>query len=56
MVENIGLILNHLFGFRQSHSTIELTHRIEQRINEALENKQYSSAAFLDVSQAFYKV
>jgi hypothetical protein len=27
-----------------------------QRINEALENKQYCSAAFLDISQAFDKV
>jgi hypothetical protein len=27
-----------------------------QRINDALENKQYCSAAFLDISQAFDKV
>jgi hypothetical protein len=33
-------------GFRQRHSTIEKTHWITQRINEALENKQYCSAAF----------
>jgi hypothetical protein len=36
MVENNRLISNHHFGFRQRHSTIELTHRIVQRINEAL--------------------
>jgi hypothetical protein len=35
---------------------MEQTHRIVQRINEALENKQYCSAAFLDISQAFDKV
>jgi hypothetical protein len=45
MVENNRLISNHQFGFRQRHSTIEQTHRIVQRINEALENKQYCSEA-----------
>jgi retron-type reverse transcriptase len=49
-------IPNHQLGFRQKHSTIEQTHRIVQRINEALENKQCCSAAFLDISQAFNKV
>jgi hypothetical protein len=48
VVENNRLILDHQFGFRQTHSTTEQTHRIVQRINEALENKQYCSAAFLD--------
>jgi hypothetical protein len=32
-----------------------LTHRIVQRINEALERKQCCSAAFLDTTQAFDK-
>jgi hypothetical protein len=56
MVENNRLLPNHQFGFRQRHSTIEQTHRIVQRINEALENKQYCSAEFFDISQAFDKV
>jgi hypothetical protein len=55
MVKNNGLISNHQFRFRQRHSTIEQTHQII-RINEALENKQYYSAAFLDISQAFNRV
>jgi hypothetical protein len=55
LVENNSLIPNHQFGFRKRHSTIEQTHRTVQRINEALENKQYCSAAFLDISQAFDK-
>jgi hypothetical protein len=55
MVGNNGLIPNHQFSFRQRHSTIEQTHRIV-RINEALENKQFCSAAFFDISQAFNKV
>jgi hypothetical protein len=41
MVENNRLISNHQFGFRQGHSTTEQTHRIVQRINEALENMQH---------------
>jgi hypothetical protein len=56
MVENNRLIPNHQFGFRQRHCTVEQTYRIVQRINEALENKQYCSVAFLDISQAFDKV
>jgi hypothetical protein len=55
MVENNRLIRNHQCSFRQRHSTIEQTHRIIQRINEALENKRCCSAAFLDISQAFDK-
>jgi hypothetical protein len=55
MVENNRLIPNHQFGFRQRHSTIEQTHLIVRRINEALENKQYCSAEFLKISQAFDK-
>jgi hypothetical protein len=52
----LRLIPNHQFGFRQRHSTIEQIHRIVQRINEALESKQYCSAAFLEISQAFDKL
>jgi hypothetical protein len=46
VVENKRLIPNHQFGFRQRYYTIEQAHRIVQRINEVLENKQYCSAAF----------
>jgi hypothetical protein len=54
MVENNRLIPNHQFGFRQRQYTIEQTHRIIRRINEALEN--VCSAELLDISQAFNKV
>jgi hypothetical protein len=40
MVENNSLIPNHQFRVRQRHYTIDQTHQIMQRINEALENKQ----------------
>jgi hypothetical protein len=56
MVESNRLEPSHQFDSRQRYSTIEQTHRILQRINEALENKQYCSAAFLDISKIFDKV
>jgi hypothetical protein len=56
IVENRTLLPDHQFGFRQRHSTIHQTHRTVHKINEALETKQYYSAAFLDISQAFDRV
>jgi hypothetical protein len=46
----------HQFGSRPKHSTIEQTHRLIRGINNAIDNRQYCSAAFLDISQAFDKV
>jgi hypothetical protein len=46
----------HKFGFRNQHSTVQQTHRIIHTIHQALEDKQYPSSVFLDVSQAFNKV
>jgi hypothetical protein len=54
MVENNRLIPNHQFDFRKRDST--LGHMIVSRTHEALENKQYCSAAFLNISEAFGKV
>jgi hypothetical protein len=56
VVINNRLLPKYQFGFRQRHSTIEQKHQIIQRMHEALENKQYCSAAILDISQASYKV
>jgi hypothetical protein len=56
IVEINRLISNHQLGFRWRHSTIEQTHQIVQRKMKLLEDKQYYSAAFLDISQAFDKV
>ena len=50
------LVPNHQFGFRAKHSTIEQVHRVYNILRNALENKQYCTAAFLDVTQAFDKV
>lgn len=50
------LIPDHQFGFRSQHSTIDQVHRITDLIEKTLEGKQYCSAIFLDVAQAFDKV
>jgi hypothetical protein len=49
-------IPHHQFGFRQGHSTIEQVHRITNVINKALEDRNYCTAVFLDVSQTFDRV
>lgn len=51
-----NLLPKHQFGFREQHSTIEQVHRTVRTINDCLENKEFCSAAFLDVTQAFDKV
>jgi hypothetical protein len=56
LVEHANLILNHQFDFRPRHSAIEQTHHLIRVLNDALDNSQYCSAAFLDISQAFDKV
>jgi hypothetical protein len=43
-------IPNHEFGFRQAHSTVQQCHRITDINNKAMENQQYCTAAFIDVS------
>jgi hypothetical protein len=53
--ENL-VIPGHQFGFRQQHGTVEQVHRVVHSVRQCLENKQFCSAVFLDVSQAFDKV
>lgn len=50
------IIPDHQFGFRKHHSTIEQVHRVYCTIRHCLERKEYCSAAFLDVQQAFDRV
>ncbi|XP_045453923.1 fatty acid synthase-like [Melitaea cinxia] len=50
------IIPQHQFGFRKHHSTVEQVHRVYDSIRHCLETKQYCSAAFLDIQQAFDKV
>ena len=56
ILQSTQIIPDHQFGFRRKHSTIDKVHRITNIIHRALENKQYCTAAFLDISQAFDKV
>jgi hypothetical protein len=56
ITENRRLLPDHQFGFRRRHFTIDQTHRIVHKINEALETKQYCSAVFLEITQAFDRV
>ena len=48
-------IPDHQFGSRRKHTIIEQVHQITNIIHSALENKQYCTAAFLDISHAFDK-
>lgn len=51
-----SVIPDHQFGFRQEHGTVEQVHRVVDQIRKSLELKEYCSAAFLDIQQAFDKV
>jgi hypothetical protein len=55
ILEENQILPDHQFGFRQKHSTIEKVHRITEII-KVLEKKLYSSAAPLDITQAFDKL
>jgi len=54
--QSTQIIRDHQFGIRRKHSTIEQVQCITNLIHRAIENKQYCTAAFLDISQAFDKV
>lgn len=56
LISEVNFIPSHQFGFRRQHSTIEQVHRVYHEIRQSLETKQYCSAAFLDVQQAFDRV
>lgn len=56
LLDDLNIIPDHQFGFRQKYSTVEQVHRVTNVIRQNLEEGKYCSAAFLDVSQAFDKV
>lgn len=56
VIKNRSLIPTHQFGFRTQHSTVEQINRVYQYARDALERKEYCTAAFLDITQAFDKV
>jgi len=46
-------IASHQFGFRERHGTVEQVNRISSEIRNAFEKREFCTAIFLDVSQAF---
>ena len=56
IMKSRNILPDHQFGFRECHSTIEQVNRITNEVRRAFEEKQYCSAIFLDVAQAFDKV
>ena len=50
------IIPKHQFGFKTHHSTCHQIQRISEIIVSGFENKLYTTAVFLDVTQAFDKV
>ena len=56
IIEIKKLILEHQFGFRNKHSTIEQMHRLINEIIIALEIKEYCTALFMDIEKAFDKI
>lgn len=55
-LEDQGTIPQHQFGFRANHGAIEQIHRVIHVIRQSLERKEYCSAVFLDIQQAFDRV
>jgi len=53
MNTTLYLIISSVFA---KNTTIQRVHRLSDKIRQCLEKKEYCSAAFLDVSQAFDKV
>lgn len=56
ILDALNILPDHQFGFRHGHGTSEQCHRVVKTIRDSLENKQYCSAVFLDVKQAFDRV
>ena len=56
IIEKEKLIPDYQFGFRNKHSMIEQMHRLINEIILAFENKQYSTALFMDIEKAFDKI
>lgn len=56
IIKDNNIISNSQFGFHEKHLTIHQIHQLADAISCLLEKKLYTSAVFLDVSQAFDKV
>lgn len=56
VINRIGIIPEHQFGFQERHAIVEQVSRVADTIRKALENKEYCPALFLDISQAFDRI
>jgi hypothetical protein len=52
-LENNSVFFNDQFDFRSNRSTVHATLLITDKIQNAIEKKQYSCGIFLDFSKAF---
>ena len=52
-LESNNILYNRQFGFRSNHSTNYAVLSIVDKIQKAIENKNYSCGIFLDLSKAF---
>ena len=52
-VEKMNIISENQFGFRSGYSTVQAATLITDKIQKAVENKQYSCGIFLDLIKAF---
>lgn len=55
-VEQFVNLLDHQFGFKNQHLTIDRVHRVSSIIKKLFETKKFCSAVFLDIDQAVDKV
>lgn len=49
------IVQRHQFGFRKQHSTIKQVPNVANKVRQSIKQKEYCSAVFLDVQQAFHK-
>ena len=56
ILEEKSIIPDHQFGFRYEHGTPEQCHWLVNDISGSLKRKEYCSAVFLDIQQAFDRV
>lgn len=54
--EFANAVPSHQFGFRREHGTEQQLARVSQFIMRAHENKEYCSAVFIDIAEAFDRV
>ena len=52
-LENLNILYDNQFGFRSQYSTEHAILSIVDKIQQAIEKKQYSCGIFLDFSKAF---